>query len=160
MSRLPVNVLGFHVSDLTWDTSSSEYPLDRVTLNIIDNCVIKDGGTASLSPIKPHQISIIALKRLLFNTTGLVGRGTRVWKGLVISTGGNVVSGSPGLPGTLVAVKFSWRNTLRPLEATIYELASSQGVVGITTLIHSSSYGKHFPPRCICSIAFYYSIQP
>ncbi|KAF8439606.1 hypothetical protein BGX38DRAFT_1332251 [Terfezia claveryi] len=134
MSRLPINLLGFHLEDLTWDSSSSEYPLQEATLNLSYNSVVGLAGPASPSSPKQKQPTSIVLKRLLFNAPGLVGRGTRVWEGFVSNT--SAVS-----EDTSVAVKFSWRNTLRTPESSIYELASSKGVVGIPSLIHSCSYG-------------------
>ncbi|RPB18865.1 hypothetical protein L211DRAFT_843186 [Terfezia boudieri ATCC MYA-4762] len=141
MSRLPVNLLGFHLEDLTWDSSSSEYPLQEATLNINKVVGLAGLGTASPSPPKPKQPTSIVLKRLLFNAPGLVGRGTRVWEGFVSNTESKISNASAVSEGTSVAVKFSWRNTLRTPESSIYELASSKGVVGIPSLIHSSSYG-------------------
>ncbi|RPB18317.1 hypothetical protein L211DRAFT_100523 [Terfezia boudieri ATCC MYA-4762] len=66
------------------------------------------------------------MNHLLFVAPGIVTRGTRVWRG---SLGDNPV-----------AIKYSWRSSTRPPEASLYQLAASHDVIGLATLVAYDSY--------------------
>ncbi|RPB23677.1 hypothetical protein L211DRAFT_868539 [Terfezia boudieri ATCC MYA-4762] len=113
---LPPEAVGFHVSSIITNNLPPENPFP---LN--DSLPWK----MCMSPSTVYEGEAL-MNRLLFVASGIVTRGTRVWLGT--------------LGGTLVAIKYSWRSSTRPPEASLYQLAASHHVIGLATLVAYDTY--------------------
>ncbi|KAF8422941.1 hypothetical protein EV426DRAFT_604459 [Tirmania nivea] len=113
---LPPEAIGFHVSSIitTHLPPKNPFPLN-------DSLPWK----MRMSPSTLYEGEAL-MKRLLFVAPGIVTRGTRVWRGT--------------LGGTPVAIKYSWRSSTRPPEASLYQLAASHHVIGLATLVAYDTY--------------------
>lgn len=121
VSQMPAIALGFHVSSISWDFSQYEYPVDEKSQFTIQVPVTNRDADEENS---------ISLQKLLFVAPGIVTRGTRVWQGIMGEKS--------------VVIKYSWRSTKRDPEARWYQIAASQGVVGIPELIACDTYEDIF----------------
>ncbi|KAF8415967.1 hypothetical protein EV426DRAFT_628394 [Tirmania nivea] len=98
---LPPEAIGFHIGSIITNQlpPKNPFPLD-------DSLPWK----MRMSPSTLYKGEAL-MTRLLFVAPGIVTRGTRVWRGT--------------LGGTPVAIKYSWRSSTRPPEASLYQLAAS-----------------------------------
>lgn len=121
---LPPELKGFwDPAWIDWNREKDAYPLDwdsqvRITLAGGDNGA---------------QTTIAVQNPLCRPSTGLLTKGTGVYKGII-------VAGAPGALGKTVAVKFTWRSIARTPEADMYQLASTRGVVGLPQLLHHGAF--------------------
>ncbi|RPB18422.1 hypothetical protein L211DRAFT_831680 [Terfezia boudieri ATCC MYA-4762] len=113
---LPPEAIGFHVSSIITSHLSPKNPFP---LN--DSLPWK----MRMSP-STLFVGEALMNRLLFVAPGIVTRGTRVWCGT--------------LGDTPVAIKYSWRSSTRPPEASLYQLAASHDVIGLATLVAYDTY--------------------
>ncbi|KAF8416027.1 hypothetical protein EV426DRAFT_628212 [Tirmania nivea] len=113
---LPPEAVGFHVSSIITNHLPPENPFP---LN--DSLPWK----MRMSPSTLYEGEAL-MNRLIFVASGIVTRGTRVWLGT--------------LGGTPVAIKYSWRSSTRPPEASLYKLAASHHVIGLATLVAYDTY--------------------
>ncbi|RPB19120.1 hypothetical protein L211DRAFT_663635 [Terfezia boudieri ATCC MYA-4762] len=113
---LPPEAIGFHVSSVI---TSHLPPTSPFPLN--DSLPWK----MRMSPSTLFAGEAL-MNRLLFIAPGIVTRGTRVWRGT--------------LGDTPVAIKYSWRSSTRPPEASLYQLAASHDVIGLATLVAYDTY--------------------
>ncbi|RPB23564.1 hypothetical protein L211DRAFT_231908 [Terfezia boudieri ATCC MYA-4762] len=113
---LPPEAIGFHVSSII---TSHLPPKNPFPLN--DSLPWK----MCMSP-STLFVGEALMNRLLFVAPGIVSRGTRVWRGT--------------LGDTPVAIKYSWRSSTRPPEASLYQLAASHNVIGLATLVAYDTY--------------------
>ncbi|KAF8448174.1 hypothetical protein BGX38DRAFT_603343 [Terfezia claveryi] len=113
---LPPEAVGFHVSSIITNhlPSRNSFPLnDSLPWRL------------RMSPSTLYEGEAL-MNRLLFIAPGIVTRGTRVWCGT--------------LGGTSVVIKYSWRSSTRPPEASLYQLAASHHVIGLATLVAYDTY--------------------
>ncbi|KAF8446915.1 hypothetical protein BGX38DRAFT_1330608 [Terfezia claveryi] len=112
---LPPEAVGFHISSIITNLPpENSFPLN-------DSLPWK----MRMSPATLYEGEAL-MNSLLFIAPGIVTRGTRVWSGT--------------LGGTSVAIKYSWRSSTRPPEASLYQLAASHHVIGLATLVAYDTY--------------------
>lgn len=113
--------MGFHTGSITW--RGEAYPLD--VQSSFRTMLLLQEGTSN------GREGIITLDKLIFNTGGLVSRGTRVWKGALTAEDGTT---------TPVAVKYSWQATTRLREGALYRLAAERDVIGLGQFIAYNTF--------------------
>lgn len=116
VTSTPHNILGFDIS-INWGER---------------NC--QDGKLVGVKELKIEMDTTtytIELKRVLFISDNLFGRGTTVWEGMM------KVRGTSGMQARQVAVKDSWIDPLQKYtEGKILSILNVYKIEGIPTLVH------------------------
>ncbi|KAI5990602.1 hypothetical protein EDD15DRAFT_2369663 [Pisolithus albus] len=125
VTSAPRNILGFDTS-ISWGKRSCE---DGKVVDMKELKIEMDAATCT-----------IELKRLLFISDNLFGRGTTVWEGMMRARG------TGGMQARKVAMKDSWIDPLRKYtEGKILSILDAYKVKGIPMLVHKEQVKVPYP---------------